>query len=266
MNKVFESFLFKALDKEEWALAKIENITCRDFTTAAVLARKGGRGDFFMFVYIPQEEMQHINKVIQIELLGGVETAFLSPESDDQLHISLDEEYAIYENKITLTHDFNQDTNLIILSPCGDNDTEALRHIIEIEENEFFFKKHVIRMDSGLSDFLEELSTLSDSDVVMSTLNHAVNDESAYKNFISDKTNEKSARFVYAAHLFEKLPFLNLKIKESRRQPLIEQIKKDLEKKAVDYDFLERVLQMNADDEMFSAEYKKWKSEVLNER
>ncbi|CAO96784.1 ABC-three component system middle component 1 [Erwinia tasmaniensis] len=266
MNNVFESFLFKLLDKEEWALAKIDNITCRDFTTAAVLARKGGRGDFFMFVSIPQEEMQHINKVIQIELLGGVKTAFLSPESDVQLHISLEEEYANYKNKITLTHEFNQDTNLIILSPCGNNDTEALRHIVEIEENEFFFKKHVIRMSPGLSVFLAELSQLSDSDKVINDLNHAVNDDAAYKDFISGKRSKKDTRFICAAHLFEKLPFLNLKIKESRRQPLIDKIKKELEKKEVDYDFVERILQMNTDDEMFSADYEKWKSEVLNEK
>ncbi|WP_288497664.1 ABC-three component system middle component 1 [uncultured Erwinia sp.] len=259
MDKIIESFLLEVFNEDAWAVVKLADLKIKETTHDVILARKRGEGDFFMFIEVPPNHLHEVNKFLQIDLMHEVESAMFSGNRQN-INVT-DERFLAYVEPIILTKNYNQDTNLIITTSCEDNDQYTLQSIVDIEENEFFFKKHVIRKSAGLSQFIHFLMANLNGESLVSKLNLAVNDNDSYVKFIAGN-GDKS--FKYAAHLFEKLPFLSLNVKKSTRKLLIESIKKEIKNNDIDLDLIQGVIDINQSKDLFLDEYEKWKLEVLN--
>ncbi|MEZ9526505.1 ABC-three component system middle component 1 [Enterovibrio norvegicus] len=125
---------------------------------------------------------------------------------------------------IEISPSFEKNTTLIIFTQTEDetNKDELVKQIISIEEDPYFFKKHVVDISSNHIDILYN-GFLENERGYTTSLQNLISDTKLFNEFmVSTKNNlsDKVIEYSFAAKLYEKLPFLTLSVKSSDPEDL----------------------------------------------
>lgn len=172
--------------------------------------------DYLIFAFIPHRFLHKVCEDIQIGIYTKLK---LKIQKSDEL------EYSAFSKSI------DKNATLIICSevPGSTSNIELNKAISSIEEESYYYKKQVLSYSTLDEANIDEL--LVSNINVLDECEKIVTDIEKYSSFISEDSDSK---YALVALLYEKLPFLTLKIKSEDRLVLKDEIVRSLNQEQVD--------------------------------
>ncbi|EGR2724405.1 hypothetical protein DUG83_23580 [Vibrio parahaemolyticus] len=207
MNNIFYDLMGRILVESGFSLARVvyaDNVF--DFSSYIYIGHKP-KNDYFVYIDIPVDLLPYVNNDIQIKLasLFKGRGAVIENMYGDDLNIS-----SSFEKNSTLIISSNYDANI------GD---DVSKQAITIEEDPYFFKKHVIIFSEKELEFANEsINDLDSEDSYVSYLQRVISDATVFNEFAKKESNGFSVKvneYSFVAKLYEKLPFLSLLVESS---------------------------------------------------
>ncbi len=206
--------------------ASLLNLSDQIFTNSKVqefiIARKDNAGDYFIFGEIKPNKLDETNRDLQTGLMSYL--SFVASESKKNQLKQLND-IAL----IKLDKNFEKNTSLLLFTVCPSDNEKLIAKILEIEEDEYFFKKQVIRLPTNFcSDIVTKLAE-DPTTKLIEYLQQVMNNQNKFDSFVKNSITENLYSGV--AQLFEKLPFLHLDIADRESISLQDNINNDIENK-----------------------------------
>jgi len=174
------------------------------------------RVDYMIFAFIKHSFLNVVCEDIQIEIFTRLKLKIQKSEEPEFSAIS---------------RSIDKNSTLIICSQVPPNtcEIELNKTISSIEEDSYYYKKQVLSYSRLDESNIDEL--LAKNEGVLEECEKIVTDIEKYNSFISGNSDSK---YALVALLYEKLPFLTLKIKSEDRLVLKDEILRSLSDKEVD--------------------------------
>ena len=176
-----------------------------------ILARKGYAGDYFLLVEIQPTELHSVNRDLQTSLMSHLTSMLCDTGCDDFCPLGT-------IPKLKIDNHLKKNTTLLLFIHQTDNIDNFYSTIIEIEEDEYFFKKQVVLLNANFLSELGSKITSSRSFEITKYLQESMSDTENFNSFI--KQPNIDTNYAGCAQLFEKLPFLHLNISSSEPDSL----------------------------------------------
>ena len=201
-QKIAEYFEFRIIYLNEFIVFNDKSINISISTNDDV--------NYMIFAFIDYRDLDAVCTHIQIALATKLKT-LLNDESDTRL------------SSVNLT--VNKNSTLIISTIVPNTEEPKLLNqlLASIEEEPYFYKKQVLSYKEADNVFVEEL--ISGDVEPVSSSEKIISDIGAYNLCTSDFGNE---RYKFYAMLYEKLPFLTLKVDKKERLNLKDMINEEL--------------------------------------
>jgi len=201
-QKITEYFEFKSIYLNEFIVFNDKSINIVISTNDDV--------NYMIFVFVDYSDLDAVCTEIQIALATKLKT-LMNDESDIRL------------SSVNLT--LNKNSTLIIstIVPNAVELKQLNRLVASIEEEPYYYKKQVLSYKQADSAFIDEL-LLDDVEPVISC-EKIISDIDGYVLFTSGFGNKK---YEFCAMLYEKFPFLTLKVGKEKRLNLQDMINKEL--------------------------------------
>lgn len=214
MNKDLFSIIMKLLRELELNAGIFilnENSIATLESKNIILARKGNTGDYFLLVEVQPTELHTVNRDLQTSLMSHLTNMLCDTGCDDFYPLG-----NIPELKID--NHLKKNTTLLLFIHETDNIDNLYSTIIEIEEDEYFFKKQVVLLNANFLSNLGNKITSSQSFELTKYLQESMSNTENFNSFL--KTPNIDKNYAGCAQLFEKLPFLHLHISSSEPDSL----------------------------------------------
>lgn len=176
-----------------------------------ILARKGNAGDYFLLVEIQPTELHTVNRDLQTSLMSHLTNMLCDTGCDDFYPLS-------NIPKLKIDNHLKKNTTLLLFIHETDNIDNLYPTIIEIEEDEYFFKKQVVLLNANFLSILGNKMTSSQSFEITKYLQESMSNTESFNSFL--KRPNIDTNYAGCAQLFEKLPFLHLNISSSEPDSL----------------------------------------------
>jgi len=201
-QKISEHFEFRTIYLNEFIVFNDKSINISISTNDDV--------NYMIFAFIEYSDLDAVCTDIQIALATKLKTV-MNDESDIRL------------SSVNLA--VNKNSTLIISTIVPDDDNPKLLNqlLASIEEEPYFYKKQVLSYKASDGVFIDKL--LLDDEEPVTMCEKIISNIGNYGLFSSATGNEK---YEFCAMLYEKLPFLTLKVDKETRLNLQTMINKEL--------------------------------------
>ncbi len=166
--------------------------------------------EYFIFIEFEFEQLELINNTVQIALFTKLEAQLKKINEGRQ-------------EQFTISHYFEKNTTLVISTqiPVDAIKDSVYKKVSLIEEDSFYFKKHVIYHTNPELELFNKAST---GGAISSYCSSVASDIARYELYIAGLDDQ----YEFIVRLYEKLPFLNLSVTEQKPLNLDEMINKSL--------------------------------------
>lgn len=207
MNNLFTTFFTTLFKESNFNLASCKTNTLIKNKVYELYIAQKSKGDYYIYLYIDTEDLKYVTDHIQIELRSIIEHEF-----NKFKHYN--------ETPVTIKSSFDKNTTLIIASTYNaNNENEVNSRIVEIEEDQYFFKKQVLLVRESDEQIIRNYYNKYNEKLIKN-LNKTITDVNLFNEFSKGKVNN----YNFVAKLYEKIPFLKFDIKENPKKNLIEDI------------------------------------------
>ena len=194
MENNLEALIRKIIEEHNLKNVTIPEFTFKDGLTSTIQVASNNNVDFFICIYINLIKLENINDDYQIELLSKLKANYIN-----ELHTN--------NSNIQLNEFFNKNTTLIILTN-GNDDLTTRKLISSIEENAYYFKKHILSINDDEIVHVDQL--LNENNLIGFCEQEALKIDN-FKIFSEFGLPEYSL----ITKIYEKLPFFTLRMERS---------------------------------------------------
>lgn len=194
MENNLEALIRKIIEEHNLTNVTIPEFTFKDGLTSTIQIASNNNVDFFICIYINLIKLENVNDDYQIELLSKLKANYIN-----ELHAN--------NSNIQLNEFFNKNTTLIILTN-GNDDLTTRKLISSIEENAYYFKKHILSIND---DEIVHIDQLLNENNLIGFCEQEVLKIDNFKIFSEFGLPEYSL----ITKIYEKLPFFTLKMERS---------------------------------------------------
>lgn len=247
MNKMFDELMENMFKTHGFDLVKM-TFECKSIECSSnVYIAKNKLGDYFVYWHAPVEALGLINHDIQIEIASAIEHGSLKFEQ-------------LSGEELQIESSFDKKATLIMYSEYKEENEKSIKNqAIIIEEDPYFFKKQVMLIpENDVAVVLKGFNTNKDNYVDF--IQSVISDTERFKAFATrhiHALSDEVVEYAFVAKLYEKLPFLDLKVTESNQEYLQNKIDSSLSKEQVME--CEKLLQL--DEQNLNG----WFAEILKE-
>jgi len=215
MKNKIKTLITRLLDEFELEFQSFEGFVFFEDQPIDIIVGTKDRVDYLIFAFIENSALKAVCEDIQIEIFTKLKLKTQNPEEP---------KFSAFSKSI------EKNSTLIICTevPYDVCDIELNKAISSIEEESYYYKKQVLSYSSLDETSLDELLT-SDANVLVKCEN-VVTDIEEYNSFICGDSGRK---YALVALLYEKIPFMTLKIKSEDRLVLKDEITRSLNEEQI---------------------------------
>jgi len=209
MDRLIKNIVNHLYKQSDFQILEIHNFQYNEIELPLMLSYDLELNELFICTIIDSNDLNLTNLKLQVRL-----NEYLKSNQE-----------ILLQNIEKNVSNFEKNTTLIIFT--NKTSTETLKKAIEIEEDPYFFKKHVLILNENEIEILKKEFD-DHKELFHSKLKSTINDLDLFNKFSINEKSDNVAFYGVVAKLYEKLPFLKLPIDEFSKINLLTKIDQEL--------------------------------------